>query len=296
MPIEANRPVRPFHRWRAIAAAAAALALVACEGAVGEPGRIVAHVNGYGITAGELVREISTMQAAGGASEQRALDYLIDRHLLAQEALEAGLDRDPQVREALERSRVQILGEAYLRRALAAPRPTAADIRRFYDEHPTLFRERRVYAFRVFVLERPDVPEELRASLDAAGNGAAVAAALKAVNLPFRETQSVRSAEQLPVDLLPRIAAMPKGGVVTLHEDGVATLMQLVDFVERPRSFEQARADIERYLANAAQEQLAREKLAVLRAAAHITYAEARDGRDNHREAIAIPDTIVRRP
>ena len=73
------------------------------------------------------------------------LERLIDQRLARQHALEQGLDRAPQIAQALESARTDILARAYRQLvAEAQPRPAPAEIGRYYTEHPELFARRRI--------------------------------------------------------------------------------------------------------------------------------------------------------
>src|SRR5687768_16673450 len=94
---------------------------------------VVAKVNGS---------EISAREAAGAL----ALEKVIDRELLVQRALAAGLERDPQVAQSIDNARRQVLAQAYLEQAAAAvSRVSAEEVRTFYAANPALFAERRIY-------------------------------------------------------------------------------------------------------------------------------------------------------
>jgi hypothetical protein len=112
-----------------LAALALLAALSGCERASAfKPGTqvVVAKVNGVEISA----RDATT----------QALEKIIDRELLVQKALAAGLDRDPQVAQSIDQARRHLLAQAYLDRAAAAvPRSTPEEVRAFYAEEPGRF-------------------------------------------------------------------------------------------------------------------------------------------------------------
>jgi hypothetical protein len=184
----------------------------------------------------------------------------------------------------IEQSRRQILSQAYLERNVTAPRPGADEVKSFYAEQPGLFQKRRIYSFRDYVIERPKYSDALRGKLESAKTRADVAAALKAANVDFREAASVRGAEQLPIDMLPRVMAMAKGDISALVNDKTVILMQLTDFTEQPVALQQATPYIEQYLMNAKRKQLSESKLKELRAAAKIAYlAPAANSQDERK-------------
>ena len=139
---------------------------------------MAARVNADPITRQEL-------EQARGRGE--SIERLIEQRLARQHAIEQGLDRAPQIVQAIESARSEILARAY--RQLVAesqPRPTREEIARFYREHPELFSDRRVFTL-----------EEREGS--------------------FTVNRFTRPAEELPLELLPRLHAMAAGELI-VHE------------------------------------------------------------------------------
>jgi hypothetical protein len=163
----------------------------------------------------------------------------LDRRLARQQALEAGLDRAPQVAQALEAARGEILARAWRQRhAAAQPRPTREEIAAYYAAHPELFAERRLYSLEEVAVRR-----------------------------------FTRAAEELPLELLARLKAMQEGETQLL-EDGADGMVMVRLAAARPAPLDAAAAAplIEKFLAA----QRSREALAAeakrLRAQARIEY------------------------
>src|SRR5258705_3668177 len=97
--------------------------LTACQRLETHP--VLAKVNGAELLAGE-------------ASSRQALEHVIDRELLVQKALEAGLERDPLVAHSLESARRQILAQAWLERRAGGAAARPEEVRAFYGENPAL--------------------------------------------------------------------------------------------------------------------------------------------------------------
>jgi EpsD family peptidyl-prolyl cis-trans isomerase len=270
-------------RWIA-GALAAALVLGACGGdnKAKSAGQAVARVNGVEITVHQINNELMRLGVKGGADNQQAakrvLDALIDQQLLVQQAAESKLDRDPQVMQALEQVRRRLLSEAYLERSLGVPRPGPEEVKKFYADNPALFEKHRVYSFRDFVIERPQFSDALRKRLDGAKAPADVVAVLKQMKIAYREAVSTRGAEQLPLDMLPKVAAMTKGDISILLNESSVVLMQLIDSTEQPVGLDQATPFIESYLMNTRKRQKAESRLKELRASAKIAYMGAFEG------------------
>ena len=102
----------------------------------GTPPNVAARVNAEVIT----VQELEAARKRGDSFGGDTLERLIDQRLARQHALEQGLERTPQIAQALESARTEILAHAYRQLvAEAQPRPTPAEIRSYYAAHPELF-------------------------------------------------------------------------------------------------------------------------------------------------------------
>src|SRR2546425_11274404 len=115
-----------------------AAALAGCDRVAADRAdpQLVARVNGIEISA----RQIRT---GGAPSVAQAVEKVIDRELLVQKALEAGLERDPLGKDSIDNARRQGLAQAYLQRAAgAAGRPRRAEERALYAENPAPLAER----------------------------------------------------------------------------------------------------------------------------------------------------------
>src|SRR5262245_46443698 len=111
-------------------------------------GRLVAKVNGVEISMQQLAAG-NAASAAAPATPAQALEKVIERELLVQKALHAKLDREPQVAQALDAARRQVLAQAWLdRTAAAAVKSTPDEVSAFYAENPALFAQRRLYRVR----------------------------------------------------------------------------------------------------------------------------------------------------
>jgi len=104
-------------------------------------------------------RDIGAEQAKQAAGE--ALERVIDQELLVQKALEAKQDRDPQVMQAIESAKRQILAQAYIDKvAIAASTDSQENIEKFYKDNPALFARRRIYHVHELVVVAPGGLEE----------------------------------------------------------------------------------------------------------------------------------------
>ncbi|HEX2197435.1 MAG TPA: EpsD family peptidyl-prolyl cis-trans isomerase [Burkholderiales bacterium] len=224
-------------------------------------GLVVARVNGV---------EISALHAAS----PQALESVIDRELLVQKALEAGLERDPQVALSIEHARRQVLAQAWIERhAGAAAQATPEEVRRFYAENAALFSERRVYRLQELAVSLPgEMFEALRAEAARTPELAHLAAWLRARNLKFTEIGLTQPAELLPLRYLPQLARMQPGEIAVFAAPSGASVVQLVSAAEAPLGEKQAAPVIERFLAGRKRLEIAAAEAKRLRGSARIEY------------------------
>lgn len=107
--------------------------------------KVAAVINGEVITKGKLDALYAAIPAptrvqydqAGG--KKAFLDNYVAKRLLIQEALKSGFDQRPHVKVAMEAARESALFDRYIREVVAAGVITDAEVRKYYDDHPTDF-------------------------------------------------------------------------------------------------------------------------------------------------------------
>jgi EpsD family peptidyl-prolyl cis-trans isomerase len=263
-----------------------AAALAGCGGGGDQKAtQVVAKVNKSEITVHQLN---FAMQRVGKVPEEQAkqlqkqvLDRLIDQELLVQQAIEKKLDRDPNVLQALEAARRQILAQAYVQQVTGAAKSAESDsVTGFYNAHPELFKERRIYRFAEIVIAAPqDKQPEIRAKLEQLDQGKdkakilpQLAEWLKARDLKFRANQVTQPAEQLPMESLPKIHQMNVGDLIITPAPQGLLVLQLVAAQTVPLTVEQATPFIEQFLTNKERLKLSDEEMKRLKSAAKIEY------------------------
>lgn len=123
-------------------------------------GTIIAKVNSMPITLEQLNKEIDTFNQVASdpqkglkkiETKDEKVEYLnkefIKRYLLYQEALDKKVDTNPEVREALEAVKMQILIAELLKTELASTDISSSEIQEFYDKNKAFLKspeERRV--------------------------------------------------------------------------------------------------------------------------------------------------------
>ena len=260
-------------RTKALAFLLFATALAGCERVAADraDAQLVARVNGIEISA----REIRTSASPGVA---QAVDKVIDRELLVQKALEAGLERDPLVKDSIDNARRQVLAQAYIERVArtnegGAAKPSRDEVRAFYNETPALFAERRIYRMRELVVSAgAEMTDVLRAQAARASELEELASWLKGRNARFSVATETQPAEQLPLAFLPQLARMKGGDIAVFATPLGASVVQLIHAEEAPLGIEQAAALIEQFLAGRRRLEIAQAELKRLREGARIEY------------------------
>lgn len=265
---------------RCLIIALLAISLAACNEDDKKPAtQVAAKVNQEEIS----VHQINNLLArAGNVPAERAkeasrqiLDKLIDQEVMVQKAIEKKLDRDPRVMQTIEANRRDVLSRAYLDQVAAAvAKPTAEEIHDYYGKHPELFAQRRVYQFQELAIEaaNPEVVGRVQKKLPTFRSMAEIAGWLNAEKIRFAANTTTKAAEQLPLELLPRIHQMKDGQIGLIPARDSIVVVQLVASRSMPTEEKTATPFIEQYLGNQRRIEAAEKELKSLRTQAKIEY------------------------
>jgi len=240
--------------------------------------QVAAKVNDTELTVHQvnhaLQRIPNLTQEQSKAASLQVVRSLVDQELLVQKATEEKLHRDPEVVQSIDAARRQILAEAYMSRQLGTPvEPADTEISAYFNAHPYLFTQRKLYRLQEISIKVPeDKRDAVRARLAESGTLAEFGEWLRAENIPAQGAQGVKSAEQLPLEVLPRLAQMPKGQAMVVNTPDGLLVIVVADSQLQPVNLEQARPAISRLLQQQARQKAAEAKLESLRAAAKIEY------------------------
>lgn len=217
-------------------------------------------------------RGIAPAEAA--SASKQVLERLIDQELALQKAQDQKIDRDPAVVQQLEAARREIIARAYVEKiGSGAPKPSPAEIKAYFDAHPALFSERRVYSMQELNIEaKPEQVGELRKRLEGAKTITEFVDYLKANDFKFAANQAVRAAEQLPLANLDRFASMKDGETAFSPTPSGATILILVGSRSQPVDEARATPAIEQFLLNERKRKVVEDDLRALRNASKIEY------------------------
>ena len=208
------------------------------------------------------------------AASRQVLERLIDQELALQRADDLKLDREPRVVQQMEAAKREIIARAYLEKVgEAAPKPTPDEVKKYFDDKPALFKERRIYSIQEIAIEaKPEQATLLREKLAAAKTVNDFVEYLKANDFKFTGNQAVRAAEQLPMQGLEAFSKMKDGQAVLNQSATGVQVVVLAGSRSQPVTEEQARPAIEGFLLNERKRKLVEDDVKGLRTAAKIEY------------------------
>ena len=258
----------------------ATLALVACGDAKKEnaASQTAVRVNKEELTVHQI--NLLLQQQRGlkpeqvDAASRRIVEFLIDQELAVQRTKELKLDQDGRILLQLEAAKREVLSRAYAEKlGESVPKPTAEEIKKYYEDRPALFKERKVYSLQELAIEAtPAQVVALKEAWPQAKSMNDVVQHLKTNGLRFSADQGVRPAEQLPATVLDALFKTKDGQMMLLPAQTGAVVVHLVS--SRQDQVDEARAKpaIELFLLNEAKRKRLDTDIKALRAAARIEY------------------------
>lgn len=207
-------------------------------------------------------------------ASMQILEQLVDQEVAVQRARELKIDQDPRVMLQVDAAKREVLARAYAERAGdAAGKPSAEAVQKYFDDRPSLFKERRIYNLQELAIEaRPEQVTALRDELQRIKSASDFVQYLNANKLRFKGDQGVRTAEQLPANVLDGLAKMKDGQMILLPAPSGAQVILLLGSRSEPLDEARAKPAIEQYLLNEAKRKLVEADVKALRAKAKIEY------------------------
>ncbi|WP_269845914.1 EpsD family peptidyl-prolyl cis-trans isomerase [Sphingomonas mollis] len=251
---------------------ASAIAVTGCKRSA--TGQVVAVVNGEEVSLSELNGELKNAPTGGDKEVIRAaaLQSLINRKLLVQQARDRGIDKDPdylqQQRRMDDEVMIGMLGQQVTKNV---PVPTAADIDRYIASHPEMFANRTVYAIDQIVFPLPADTSGLKA-LEADHTLDAVATRLRGMSIPFQRAPGKLDTVATPPQFLAQVNALPAGEPFVVATGGKGVVSVITGKESQPIAGEQARRIAAEAIRKTAVSEIAQKQLKQARDAAKIEY------------------------
>lgn len=222
-----------------------------------------------------LARTPGVTPEVADRAKREILDKLIDQQLARRQAMKKELDHAPRVMQALEAAKSEILARAYLEQVAAAlPKPSAEETKKYYAEHPELFAQRRIFSLEEIAVASKDVPAAvLRERAAKARSIQEIAEWLKSQGVGFVPNRGVRAAEQLPLELLPKVQAVKEGEILVFEAaGGFLQVIRVVGFKAEPVDEATATPRIQQFLFNQRSSEAIVREMKQLKAQAKIEY------------------------
>ncbi|MGE3532913.1 MAG: EpsD family peptidyl-prolyl cis-trans isomerase [Steroidobacteraceae bacterium] len=249
------------------------------KGAKDKPAtQVAARVNAEEITVHQinslLARNRNIPPEAATQAKYEILNRLIEQQLAKQQAIEQKLDRKPNVVQALEAARDEILARAYMETVAAKqPKPSQDEVKKYYEDHPELFAQRRIFNIEELVVEpRDGLAEKLQAQVAKSRSMQEVANWLKEQDFKFAPNRGVRAAESLPLDILPRLQKMKDGEMRAMEVNKRLYVFRVAASKPAPVTEAMATPRIQQYLFNRGASDVVAAEIKRLKAAANIEY------------------------
>ena len=256
-----------------------ATGLSACGNKEKKSGQALVRVNGEEITILQINDELVR---AGVRAEQQEiatkqlLESMIDRQLVLAEAVRNKIDRTPEVVQAIERAKAQIIAQAYLKNIVGKiTKPSVSEINEYFKKHPEYFTERKQYDIQQLVIPTKDLSSELKAVIDAANSLDSVAAWMDSRTVKYARGKMSRNTSDLPEPIAAKLKEMKKGQLFILNEGDKSLLNFIADIKSSPLSAKVAEPQIEQYLINKKTKEAADAEFKHLRSSAKIEYLNA---------------------
>jgi peptidyl-prolyl cis-trans isomerase C len=257
-------------------------AISACSDQEKTTSKVLATVNGDDITARQLEAELwsaadSTGTVRQPAVRKQALEALIDRQVLLDEAMRSKIDRDPKVIQIVDRLKTQAIVQAYLESKTSnLANASKAEISAYFNAHPELFAQRKVFDITQLTVAAKDFGRPLKAVMDQARSLDQVARWLQQHRIDYVKTQRSYTSAELPPEMAARLQGLQRNSLFVMQDKvgGQDELCVLNEMRNSPVNEEAASAQIERTLLNKKMQEVAAAEIARLRASAKLVYVE----------------------
>jgi EpsD family peptidyl-prolyl cis-trans isomerase len=211
---------------------AVGLQLAGC-GSKAPSGQVAARVGKDEITVQEVQAELAGYTAPDAKTrklaEQRALQNIIQRKLLAQAAVKAGVDKAPEL--AIQKAKMEdmLLVQTWRNSLVkAVPEPAPEQVKQFVAQHPELFANRKVFTvdqLRLPAVNDPKLFAELKPlnSLDDIGR------VLQAHGIQYSTAKGTLDVLSLDPTLVANLEKLPPGEVFVVPSGNMLVANKITD-------------------------------------------------------------------
>lgn len=265
---------------RLLGVAFLSVGMLGCSGRNGPADvQVAARVNKDEITIHQVQLLLQRQpRLAANFPEQAArsvLDSLIEQELAAQAARAQGLDQDPGVVQAMQAARREVLARAFQDRlAGKATGPSSDEVDRYYEAHPALFAQRRIYTLQEFLVETvgADQLSRVQAIANDAKSVAEVEDRLRQTGLRYRTRQFAQASEDMPMGMVESMSKLGPGRSLLVAQGEAARIFSVLHVQPAPLDRRMANEAIAGYLFAERKRIAVGEGMKLVRNAAQIEY------------------------
>jgi len=256
------------------------VSLSACGDKEKNTGKVLARVDGKPITAFQLETELKYAGGAKGMEQHppvrgQALEALIDRQILLDEAMRNKLDRNPKLIQVVNRFKTQAIVQAYLESIEAnRVKPSRAEVDAYFKAHPELFANRKIFNIQQLSIVDRDLSLPLKTMMDSSRSLDQIESWLKKHAIAYDKGKLSYTSGELPPDVAERLQKLRHNRFFILKDGQRDRLCMLTEWKDSPVTEEIAYPQIERYLLNKKMQEVSAAEIARLRSAAKIEYVE----------------------
>ena len=258
---------------------ATAAGLSACGSKDKKAGQSLVRVNGQDITMLQMNDELNHAGVQAGQQEaatRQLLETLIDRQLILEEAMRNKIDRTPEVMQAIERAKAQIITQAYLQDITSKiAKPSKVEIDEYFQKHPEFFTQRKEFNLKQLVVANKNFNDELKLFIDSAKSLEEVAVWMDRHGVPYARGQIARTSADLPQQVVAKLIDLPNGQLFLVSEGDNRVLNIITAIKDSPVTAINAAPQIEQFLINKKRKDAADLEIAHLRSLAKIEYLNA---------------------
>ena len=252
--------------------------LTACSKKDPAATQVVARVDGEEISVHQINRVLSRAQGVSPENLSKfkleVLQGLIDQQLAINLAMSKKLDRTPDVVMAIENAKREILARAAIEQVSAnLPKPTDEEAKKYFVENPALFSERRVFNLQEIALSKST--QDIALIQDKVANVKSMvemSAWLKEKQIEFSVSGGSRAAEQVPLEILPKLHRFKDGQIGMIEGKEGYVIMRVVASRSLPVTEAQALPRIKTFLLNQRMAEAVQQERDQMKAKAKIEY------------------------
>jgi EpsD family peptidyl-prolyl cis-trans isomerase len=259
---------------------AISIVLVSCgkTGAKTEASQVAAKVNGAEISVHQINQVLEHTPGVtaenADAARKEILERLIVQELAVAKATDSKLDRTPEIIMALDAARKDILAQAYFNQVAGnTAKVSDTEVKHYFNEHPELFSQRRIYTLKDVAIQRDEKLMALLQDMVARNKSIReITQWLEEHGTSFKADTKTRTAEQLSLEILPRIAKLKDDQSEIFEAGPLVHVINLVNSRPEPVDMATASPQIEQFLVTQRRQQLISGELKTLRDSAKVEY------------------------